>query len=110
MHCKATSPELTTASKPDSAKPRALSRARFAAASFPEFVSTTAFRPRDLILARIKSRGRKAVVLTNSGKDAAANLARLSALGFAESGFDAVVSSGDVALQCIKKGLYQTSD
>jgi len=56
-------------------------------------------------LARIKSRGRKAVVLTNSGKDAAANLARLSALGFAESGFDAVVSSGDVALQCIKKGL-----
>jgi HAD superfamily hydrolase (TIGR01459 family) len=55
-------------------------------------------------LARIRSRGRKAVVLTNSGKGMAANLSRLGALGFADSGFDAVVSSGDVALQCIGNG------
>ena len=55
-------------------------------------------------LARIRSRGRKVVVLTNSGKDMAANLSRLGAVGFADSGFDAVVSSGDVALQCIRNG------
>jgi HAD superfamily hydrolase (TIGR01459 family) len=55
-------------------------------------------------LARIRSRGRKAVVLTNSGKSSAANLARLGALGFADSGFDAVVSSGDVTLKGIKNG------
>jgi HAD superfamily hydrolase (TIGR01459 family) len=53
-------------------------------------------------LAEIAARGRKIVVLTNSGKSAAANLARLGALGFAGSRLDAVVSSGDVALQCVK--------
>jgi HAD superfamily hydrolase (TIGR01459 family) len=55
-------------------------------------------------LARIACRGRKVVVLTNSGKDAAANLRRLRANGFADSGLDIVVSSGDVALQRVKSG------
>jgi HAD superfamily hydrolase (TIGR01459 family) len=56
-------------------------------------------------LAEIAARGRKIVVLTNSGKSAAANLARLGALGFAGSRLDTVVSSGDVALQCVKNGI-----
>jgi HAD superfamily hydrolase (TIGR01459 family) len=55
-------------------------------------------------LARIACRGRKVVVLTNSGKDAAANLRRLRANCFADSGLDTVVSSGDVALQRVKSG------
>jgi HAD superfamily hydrolase (TIGR01459 family) len=55
-------------------------------------------------LARIACRGRKVVVLTNSGKGAAANLRRLRAHGFGDSGLDAVVSSGEVALQRVKNG------
>jgi HAD superfamily hydrolase (TIGR01459 family) len=55
-------------------------------------------------LAEIAARGRKIIVLTNSGKGAAANMARLGTLGFAGSGLDAVVSSGDVALHCVKNG------
>src|SRR4030088_1280876 len=50
-------------------------------------------------LARIRSRGRKVVVLTNSGKDMAANLSRLGALGFAGSGFDAVLRCAVVVAQ-----------
>jgi HAD superfamily hydrolase (TIGR01459 family) len=53
-------------------------------------------------LAAMASRGRKVVVLTNSGKSSAANRARLDALGFVDSRLDAVVSSGDVALQCVR--------
>ncbi|WP_426435751.1 TIGR01459 family HAD-type hydrolase [Bradyrhizobium genosp. P] len=56
-------------------------------------------------LARIAACGRKIILLTNSGKGAAANLARLRALGFADCHLDAVVSSGDVALQCVKNGI-----
>jgi len=55
-------------------------------------------------LAELASRGRKVVVVTNSGKGAAANTARLDALGFAGSRLDAVVSSGDVALNRVKSG------
>ncbi|QPF86805.1 TIGR01459 family HAD-type hydrolase [Bradyrhizobium genosp. L] len=56
-------------------------------------------------LNRIAAYGRKVVVLTNSGKSSAANLDRLRALGFAGSCIDAVVSSGEVALQCVKSGV-----
>lgn len=56
-------------------------------------------------LNRLAASGRKVVILTNSGKSAAANLERLSVLGFAASCIDAVVSSGEVALQCIKNGV-----
>jgi HAD superfamily hydrolase (TIGR01459 family) len=55
-------------------------------------------------LIKFTSHGRKIVVLTNSGKSSGENRARLDALGFADSGFNAVVSSGDVALQRVKNG------
>jgi HAD superfamily hydrolase (TIGR01459 family) len=55
-------------------------------------------------LIKFTSYGRKIVVLTNSGKSSGENRARLDALGFADSGFNAVVSSGDVALQRVKNG------
>jgi HAD superfamily hydrolase (TIGR01459 family) len=55
-------------------------------------------------LAEMASCGRRIVVLTNSGKGAAANIARLGALGFADSRLDAVVSSGEVALHYVKNG------
>jgi HAD superfamily hydrolase (TIGR01459 family) len=56
-------------------------------------------------LAKLASSGRKIVVLTNSGKSAMANRARLAALGFAGSVHD-VVSSGEVALQAVKAGAF----
>jgi HAD superfamily hydrolase (TIGR01459 family) len=56
-------------------------------------------------MTRIASPRRKLVVLTNSGKSAMANQARLVALGFAGSGYD-VVSSGEVALQGVKAGAF----
>jgi HAD superfamily hydrolase (TIGR01459 family) len=56
-------------------------------------------------LAKIASAERKVVVLTNSGKSAAANRARLAALGFVGSPYD-VVSSGEIALQGFKTGAF----
>jgi HAD superfamily hydrolase (TIGR01459 family) len=56
-------------------------------------------------LANIASPERGVVVLTNSGKSAAANQARLAALGFAGSSYH-VVSSGEVALQGVKAGAF----
>lgn len=53
---------------------------------------------------RLASRGRKIVVLTNSGKGASENAARLVSLGFSGTNIDAVVSSGDVALQLVRSG------
>jgi HAD superfamily hydrolase (TIGR01459 family) len=55
-------------------------------------------------LARLVSFGRKVIVLTNSGKDALANLARLGTLGFATSNVHAVLSSGEVALRLVRSG------
>jgi len=55
-------------------------------------------------LARIASGGRKVIVLTNSGKNADDNLVRLGKLGFADSNFHAVVSSGEVGLQLVRSG------
>lgn len=56
-------------------------------------------------LSRIAASARKVVVLTNSGKGAAANRARLAALGFAGAAYD-VLSSGEVALQAVKAGAF----
>jgi HAD superfamily hydrolase (TIGR01459 family) len=56
-------------------------------------------------LYRIASSARRVVVLTNSGKGAAANRARLAALGFASAAYD-VLSSGEVALQAVKAGAF----
>lgn len=52
---------------------------------------------------RLGSDGQKVVVLTNSGKDASDNLARLASLGFADP-FHTVVSSGEVGLQLVRSG------
>jgi HAD superfamily hydrolase (TIGR01459 family) len=60
-------------------------------------------------LSRLASGGRKVIVLTNSGKGASENLARLAALGFANSHFHAVVSSGGVALQLVSSGVLGPS-
>jgi len=57
-------------------------------------------------LARITSSGCKVIVLTNSGKSASDNQARLGALGFADSNVHAVVSSGEVALQLVRSGAF----
>jgi HAD superfamily hydrolase (TIGR01459 family) len=54
-------------------------------------------------MARIASGGRDIIVLTNSGKDASDNLARLKKLGFSESHFR-VLSSGEVGLQLVRSG------
>lgn len=56
-------------------------------------------------LARIASSGGKVVILTNSGKGASANRARLQALGFAGIDYE-VVSSGEVALRAAKNGAF----
>jgi HAD superfamily hydrolase (TIGR01459 family) len=56
-------------------------------------------------LARLASGGRKVIVLTNSGKGASENQARLAALGFANPHLHAVVSSGGVALQLVSSGV-----
>jgi HAD superfamily hydrolase (TIGR01459 family) len=53
-------------------------------------------------LARLESSG-KVIVLTNSGKGASENQARLAALGFG-SNLHAVVSSGQVGLQLVRSG------
>jgi HAD superfamily hydrolase (TIGR01459 family) len=60
-------------------------------------------------LARLASGGRKVIVLTNSGKGASENQARLAALGFANSHLHAVVSSGGVALQLVGSGVLGPS-
>jgi ribonucleotide monophosphatase NagD (HAD superfamily) len=45
-------------------------------------------------MARLASGGRRVVVLTNSGKGASDNAARLASLGFSGANIHAVVSSG----------------
>jgi len=52
-------------------------------------------------LAKLKEHGKNVVLLSNSGKRAAANIARLGHLGFSSHLFDHVVTSGEVAWQGI---------
>ena len=52
-------------------------------------------------LASLKAHGKSVVLLSNSGKRAASNIARLAALGFPRELFDDVVTSGEVAWQGI---------
>jgi len=54
-------------------------------------------------LASIAANGRDVVVLTNSGKNAADNLARLAKLGFGNSNVH-VLSSGEVGVQLVRSG------
>ena len=48
-------------------------------------------------LKRLKAAGKTVVLLSNSGKRASANVARLEQFGFPRSAFDHVVTSGEVA-------------
>jgi HAD superfamily hydrolase (TIGR01459 family) len=57
-------------------------------------------------MARLASGGRRIIVLTNSGKGASENAARLASLGFPGAHIHAVVSSGDVALQLVRSGAF----
>lgn len=54
-------------------------------------------------LARIADRARDVIVLTNSGKNASDNMARLAQLGFSDCPFR-VLSSGEVGLQLVRRG------
>jgi len=55
-------------------------------------------------LQRIRSAGRRVVILSNSGKSAADNAARFVRLGFPETSFDHFVTSGEVAVDLVETG------
>lgn len=57
-------------------------------------------------LAKLKKLGKQVVLLSNSGKRAAANIARLVEMGFVGDLFDNVVTSGEVAWEGISKGEF----
>ena len=57
-------------------------------------------------LAAISAAGKRAVLLTNSGKSAAANEKRLARLGFARALYAALVSSGEAARLGIEDGAF----
>lgn len=57
-------------------------------------------------LVRLKELGKNVVLLSNSGKRADANIARLAHLGFERTLFDNVVTSGEVAWQGIVDGTF----
>jgi HAD superfamily hydrolase (TIGR01459 family) len=57
-------------------------------------------------LAAIRSAGKRAVLVTNSGKPAAANEERLARLGFAREFYAALVSSGEAARLGIEDGAF----
>jgi len=55
-------------------------------------------------LERLKDQGTRLAVLSNSGKRAAPNLARIAAMGFAPDLFDCVMTSGEALWQDIATG------
>ena len=55
-------------------------------------------------LARLKESGARIALVSNSGKRAAPNVARLTGLGFPETSYDAFVTSGEVAWTMIAGG------
>lgn len=57
-------------------------------------------------LAAIRDAGKRAVLLTNSGKSAASNEARLARLGFARDLYEAIVSSGEAARVGMADGAF----
>ncbi len=58
-------------------------------------------------LARLAAMGKTIVILSNSGKRAAPNEARLTRLGFARGSYRQIVSSGEVAFGLLKARLGQ---
>jgi HAD superfamily hydrolase (TIGR01459 family) len=57
-------------------------------------------------LAALKARGVKIVVLSNSGRTGAANVERMTTLGFGPELYDFLVTSGDVARTLMKRGRF----
>jgi HAD superfamily hydrolase (TIGR01459 family) len=57
-------------------------------------------------LAALKSHGVKVVILSNSGRSAAANAERMATLGFEPALYDFLVTSGDVARTLLKRGRF----
>jgi len=57
-------------------------------------------------LESIRAAGKRAVLVTNSGKSAAANEQRLARLGFARESYSAVVSSGEAARLGVEDGIF----
>lgn len=57
-------------------------------------------------LKQLKRAGKSVVLLSNSGKRASANAARLAEFGFPQGSFDQVVTSGEVAWQGILEGAF----
>lgn len=53
-------------------------------------------------LERLRANGKAVVVLSNSGKRAAPNEARLAAMGFPRSSYDELVTSGEVVWRALK--------
>lgn len=53
-------------------------------------------------LERLSALGKAVIILTNSGRRAAANDARLQALGFARESYTAMISSGEIAWKVLK--------
>lgn len=66
---------------------------------------TGAYAGAPAALARLAARGRRIVVLSNSGKRAGPNAERLVALGFDRRTFVAVMSSGEVAFERLRAEL-----
>jgi HAD superfamily hydrolase (TIGR01459 family) len=54
-------------------------------------------------LQRLRALDKTVVILSNSGKRAAANIARLAAMGFAGDSYTALLTSGEVAWRKLKK-------
>lgn len=57
-------------------------------------------------LARLKAAGKTVVLLSNSGRRAGPNEARLARLGFSRRSYDFLVSSGEVAWQLLAEGRF----
>lgn len=55
-------------------------------------------------MARLRAAGKRMVILSNSGKRAAPNVARLSCLGLPPESYDAFLTSGEVAWRLLAEG------
>lgn len=54
-------------------------------------------------LRSVKKAGGRVIIISNSGKRASSNIARMNSLGFGDDCFDRLVSSGEVAWHLLKK-------
>jgi len=60
-------------------------------------------------LKMLKSNNKQVVVISNSGKRASVNVRRLASLGFSDSLFDRVMTSGEVAFHRLRSRLQHSS-